>query len=228
MSGPSSPDLVSLIYDIGDQHYIVTLDASVNEAHQGSAQVTEHPVETGAAVTDNIRPLPRRLTIEGVVSNTPIYAEILSPTRVSNGDVNAEVKSTSFTTASGKTVTTPKGKALQFSEKFDRVKDVYEALVGAYQNGSLITIATTLQRYDSFAITALNVPRNVDNSNAIQFTIDFQEILTVDVQEVESLAAKHQEKKRGAKPTKAPEAAKEKDIRKAMIVSVGQWLGALK
>jgi hypothetical protein len=213
MSGPSSPDLVSLLFDLGDQHVIVTLDASVNEMHAGSAQVTEHPVETGTNISDNIRPLPRRLTVEGFVSNTPIYKEILSPTRVSDGDVNATIESQTFQQGGNRTVTTQKMKSLQFSEAFDRVKDVYTTLVDAYQQGALITVATTLQRYDNFAITSLNVPRNVTNSNAIQFTIDFQEVLTVDVVETESLAAKHQEKKRGPKPTKKAEGHKEDSLK---------------
>lgn len=51
---------------------LVTLDASVSETHVGEVEVTEHPVEVGAAITDHLRPRPRQLTIEGIVSNTPV------------------------------------------------------------------------------------------------------------------------------------------------------------
>ncbi len=50
----------------------IWLDVSVREAHGLSADVTEHPVESGADVADHIRPKQRTVTIEGVISNTPI------------------------------------------------------------------------------------------------------------------------------------------------------------
>lgn len=48
------------------------IDASVREEHTLENEVTVHPVEDGADVTDHIRRKPSPLTIEGVVSDTPI------------------------------------------------------------------------------------------------------------------------------------------------------------
>lgn len=50
----------------------VVIDASEFETHQFDAQVTDHPVEVGVNVVDQIRPLPVRIEIQGVISNTPI------------------------------------------------------------------------------------------------------------------------------------------------------------
>lgn len=48
------------------------IDCSLRENHSFDADVTDFPVESGANVTDNIRPLPIVIEIEGLISNTPI------------------------------------------------------------------------------------------------------------------------------------------------------------
>jgi hypothetical protein len=48
------------------------IDASVVEEHSFDADVTEHPVESGANIADHVRSKPARVTIDGVVSDTPI------------------------------------------------------------------------------------------------------------------------------------------------------------
>jgi hypothetical protein len=50
----------------------IWIDVSLSETHQLSAQVTEHPVEDGVNITDHIRPQPRSIQIEGIVTNHPI------------------------------------------------------------------------------------------------------------------------------------------------------------
>lgn len=51
---------------------VVQLDATVNEAHERSAAVTQHPVEQGVNITDHVRPEPATISIDGVVSGTPL------------------------------------------------------------------------------------------------------------------------------------------------------------
>jgi hypothetical protein len=58
------------------------LDLVETEQHERSADVTEHPVEEGADVSDNVRVKPRELTLtNAVVSDTPIGAIADDPTR---------------------------------------------------------------------------------------------------------------------------------------------------
>ncbi len=44
------------------------------EQHQADVEVTEHPVEKGANIADHIRPKPEMITIDGVITDTPIPA----------------------------------------------------------------------------------------------------------------------------------------------------------
>lgn len=50
----------------------VVLDASLSEAHNTSNDVTDHPVEKGADITDHVRQKPKTLRLTGLVSNTPL------------------------------------------------------------------------------------------------------------------------------------------------------------
>lgn len=52
---------------IGD----ITLDAVVTENHGHSLQVTEHPVEDGADITDHARVKPDSITLDCAVTDTP-------------------------------------------------------------------------------------------------------------------------------------------------------------
>lgn len=53
---------------IGD----IWIDVSIREQHDYAAEVSEHPVERGSAIADHVRPLPRTIEIEGLVTNHPI------------------------------------------------------------------------------------------------------------------------------------------------------------
>lgn len=48
------------------------IDAEVSSDHTFEAEVTDHPVEKGADVTDHNRPRPIVVTVEGIVSATPL------------------------------------------------------------------------------------------------------------------------------------------------------------
>ena len=50
----------------------IKLDASLSEEHSSNAQVTQYPVETGAFIGDHVIYEPVKLSITGVISNTPI------------------------------------------------------------------------------------------------------------------------------------------------------------
>lgn len=48
------------------------LDCTLSERHVFDSDVTDYPVESGINITDNIRPLPIVVEIEGLVTNSPI------------------------------------------------------------------------------------------------------------------------------------------------------------
>lgn len=65
--------------DTGEEKLLLELDATPSERFSFAQEATEHPIETGADVTDHIRRRPDSLSLEGVVSNKPIV-------RIDKGD----------------------------------------------------------------------------------------------------------------------------------------------
>lgn len=59
------------------------IDASLTETHTYEADVTSYPVESGATVTDNVRPKPVTVSVECVVSDSPL-AQVLAARRAKN------------------------------------------------------------------------------------------------------------------------------------------------
>ncbi len=157
----------------------IWIDVSVKEEHGVSAEVTEHPVETGSNVADHIRPNGRTITIHGLVTNHPIelpgsHADGAridpSPIAIEGepsvgalgiipgvdqgvailGALKIDVRSKRVFSA------TP----LRFTSDFDRVGTVHAALIDAVENRKLVTVVTALLSYDNVALTDLQVDKD--------------------------------------------------------------------
>ena len=168
----------------------VFLDASPAQQHVTTAQVTDHQVEEGPSVVDYIRPMPKRVTINGVVTNTPIAAP-----RDHAGGATAQQKSSQYNVG-GATFGTS---ALTFSASFNRVVEVFGDLVLATLGGAIWTVTTQLQVYRNMAATNFAVPVNAQSGSAINFTIDFQEIRIVTTSTT-TIPVKTQKVSRGQQP----------------------------
>ncbi len=59
------------------------IDVTIAEEHELPAEVTSHPIEDGADITDHVRLAPISVTLEGIVSDTPIGT--LATTRAPDG-----------------------------------------------------------------------------------------------------------------------------------------------
>lgn len=133
------------------------IDASVSESHTFESEVTEFPVEQGSAISDNIRPKPIVVTLEGVVSDTPIGN--MAVLRNQLGDPAADGT----------------GGQLHYVPSTDALK----ALLAIRDARQPVTIATTLQRFENMALTNLEIPRDAQTGAALRFTATFQQITIV-------------------------------------------------
>lgn len=127
-----------LIFD--DQNTSIGLDVVPSENHVISSTITDHPVEEGSNISDHARPDPDRLTLECIISNTP-----LPP----------------------------------LSVDWNRAQNSWVALRKLRDAGSLVTVLTTLGRYESMEIEQVSVTRDAPSYNALAFTVSFKKIRIV-------------------------------------------------
>lgn len=130
-------------------------DASIQEDHEAESVVTDFPVEEGADISDHIRPVPERITINGIVSNTPLT--LLAVLGSLPGSV-------------------------------DRVDTAYNVLRKLRDERKLVSVITSLRKYESMAITSFGVSRNASNGDNMNATVSLREVFTAQTQQTETSA----------------------------------------
>lgn len=71
-STPSDSFSQNVQNGLGAPQTVFTIDATITEKHKSSAQVTQHPVEQGADISDHVRSKPSELEITGLITDYPI------------------------------------------------------------------------------------------------------------------------------------------------------------
>ncbi len=126
------------------------LDVAVSEDHSFDSEVTEHPVEKGADIADHVRARPITVSVEGIVSDTPIR-EIARP---------------GFQDSEGDPIVLPSAEA-------------YALLIDIRDKREPVTVQTSLQLFENMVLTSLSVPRSVGTGDALRFTATFVQIQLV-------------------------------------------------
>jgi D-ribose pyranose/furanose isomerase RbsD len=168
---------------------VLELDCNISESHEFENQVTAFPIENGSEITDHVINKPKKITVNGFVTNSPIN---------SLGKIG-EIKD-AIAGNSG------------LSQK--RVSVAEYELQSILFNKELVTIVTSLDVYDDMVMTSLSIPKDSKTGDALRFTATFQQIIKITTQNVpienvkESVENKAQSpvpngKQAGALPTEA-------------------------
>ena len=168
---------------------LIFLDATLTEAHRASATVTEHAVETGAKITDHVRPDNDRVSLRFVVSNTPLRSPDPSVERAQPSPVELLVSSpprrepgADGGLAGPVLPSEPReirAMVVQWPERFDRIRQVHGELLAIRTEGVLLSIITSLRTYENMAVQALNVSRSSQSGSALEFTLDAMQVRVV-------------------------------------------------
>lgn len=160
--------ILSLLYRIPPTAIgALQLDAAVSIQHRAEVEVTQHAVERGADITDHARPRPEVVTIEGIISNTPInHTQRTRAVEFVGRDFRAEFQ----TTASGEQ---PFGTPGYAEEGYAKLRDMKD-------KGELVTVVTPLRVYEAMVITSLDIPQDARTGDALRFTATLQHVRIVE------------------------------------------------
>lgn len=165
----------------------------ISESHTHTAEITEHPVETGATVSDNISTKPNELTIELISTNTPnkpgVYGVtvkyqldipplplILSESALIEAGISA-IGDALFGASKP-----PVATVLGWTQEFDAISEMHDALVAIWESKSLCGVATSTKTYDDMAVKNVKYDRKVKGKGA--FSVTFGRVNTVSSQTV--------------------------------------------
>ncbi|HEY1815558.1 MAG TPA: hypothetical protein VGG74_24590 [Kofleriaceae bacterium] len=131
-----------------------TIDASIREVHTFESEVTQFPVEQGSPISDNVRPKPITVQLEGIVSDTPL------PPIVQSREVEV------VGSGPGDDDSPPS-------------VDAIAALLAIRDAREPVPISTALKSYDNMALQNLEIPRDSTTGEALRFTATFVQIVIV-------------------------------------------------
>jgi len=165
-------------------------DVDLQETHEGTSIITEHPVEDGADVADNIRPQLKRFTVEGFVSDTPLLSnpDVVNKTTFTNLELQIPEQPFKFGISNainagigalGDALFPPKPLKVQmltFDNFESRIRAARDALEGARTSARLVRIITSITEYENMAIEQVVTTRAPEDGSGAHFTVVLKEI----------------------------------------------------
>lgn len=139
------------------------IDLILSESHSLSSIVTSHPVEDGSVITDHIQKNLRVGSLQARISNHSRKA----------ANVNSESTDIKDIIEDHKT-----------AMKTNRAMAAWELLQSIHDRSELVTIVTVMQKYSDVAITDIQVDRDSETGEALDFTLSFQQVKRVSLKEV--------------------------------------------
>lgn len=128
----------------------VMLDVTFSEDPRDDNEPTQHPVEDGADVTDHIRLLPVQLTLEGLISETPLTQSQLSRAGIGES---------------------------QYIEGYAAAQ--YARLLKLREERQLVSVHTARRVYENMVMTSLAAPVDPQTGKALRVQLSFQQIRIV-------------------------------------------------
>lgn len=128
---------------------LIQFDASLSERYSRTKEVTQHPVESGADVSDHTRLLPTEIEIRGWVTDDPIIflRSIRAEPSVAGGN--------------------PQTRSLDAWRELNRIMD----------EESTVKVVTELDEFEDMVLTSLDVTKDKDSGRILDASITLRQIV---------------------------------------------------
>lgn len=230
-------------------------DADEQETHDLQNVITEHPVETGADISDNVRPQLRRFTVEGFVTDSPMLSNpgVITGSGSDASFVNVELQIPPYPLQISESALIEAGVSAVASAIFgkprtyatllktsmspaahSRKKAIYDTLDDARINARICRIVTALFTYTNMLIEQITVTRAPDDGNGATFTVTLKEVQFVssDVVDAPQPAEVSGQTEAAAgsqngKPDDAKKAASKDSLAKQLVSGIADYFHGL-
>ena len=143
-----------------------TAQVTLDEVHTDELEITEHPVEMGASITDHAWKRPAEVVIRCAWSNSP------SNTGVVDGLAGA-------VTGTVRTI----GSLLSGND-IGQVRDVYAKLLALQTSRIPFDVLTGKRNYTNMLVKTLRQETNKDSENSLMITATLRQVILVSTQTV--------------------------------------------
>ena len=138
-----------------------TAQITVKEQHEDTLEITDHPVEQGAVISDHAFKMPAKLTLEVGWSNSPSKA----------GLVEGLVGAATSTVAGAQSILS--GNSQQ------QVRDLYAKLLKLQSDAIPFEIFTGKRRYSDMLIQSISTTTEKNTENILMLTLSCRQVIIV-------------------------------------------------
>lgn len=174
----------------------LVLDAAPTEQHRANAIATEQEVERGVSVADHVRAERRTLTVEAVISDTPIatnaaiavlpqLVELEQPSRLTQGPPKFDGRTWEGATPAIGAAPPGKATVLQPSTLPKRVADTWAILMDARDRALLAIVTTKWETYEDCVLLEVLANRTAADGSWMRATLTFAELRLVSTELVD-------------------------------------------
>lgn len=176
---------------VGKKAVQMTLDATLQESFSAPIELTNHPVENGVDITDHVILRPKTLTIQGIITETPLslQASLRGGVATVAASIGASLGSAIVGTAAAIGVSSSAkslssvfqersvtGNLLEESGENIRLKDAISEFLAIRDAKAPITIVTGLQQYKDYLLKSFTCTRDQQTGRSIRVELQFQEL----------------------------------------------------
>lgn len=154
---------VTIEYRNGDSYTAIVLDVTEHESYEATAALSDHPVERGVNISDHVRANPDTITLEAMISNTPI----VSPADQPSGSVRPAT-----ITVGGVPV---RVNTLQWATPFDRARSADTLFNALLHDGALLRVTTGLRTMESMVLTRYSADRTAATGSSLPVVLEFRQ-----------------------------------------------------
>lgn len=166
---------------------VMKLDAATSITHENGATVSKNPIEDGSDVTDNVRLDNRSLSIDGMISESPLLllnsalnvftGAATSVGETAFGGFAAQALSAGLGSIAGVIASRNQEDVLYPDKAFQYLKELR-------QNRIPFNIQTRLEVYENMILTRLTVPQRAEDGKSLRFQATFEQIQIVQTRNI--------------------------------------------
>jgi hypothetical protein len=176
---------VSLSYDDEKGTSILVIECTVRESHSMSARTTEHEIEDGSIITDNIINEPVKLELTGINSNTPATL-LQSGKSFVVGTAGGQVGGGALSKIAS---TFALGSVIELAEDSYRggteSQRAFKQVQKFFNEKTTCTIITELEVYSKMMLESFVVDRTARTAESLNFVASFKQATIKESEEVE-------------------------------------------
>lgn len=138
---------------------------TIEETHQDDLEITDHPVELGANISDHAFKMPSSLVIRAGWNNSPSAANVLQSIAGAVTGTQAGVNA-----------------ALNQGQGVKQIKEVYSNFLKLQADRTLIDVFTGKRVYKNMLIKSIIERTDLDTENSLILTITLRQVIVVSTQ----------------------------------------------